>query len=538
VSNVRGNLIAGKVTTEVELSAGQHARLMTAAMSGARVRLIVDEDSILEAMRRQPFDQVQVGNIIVPIYMDQVDNGSGGKEARYRFPKMVGGVRKFSWSKFLPVIKRLATEHAEQLKAVETTGQSSAGQSLATIAVDSEIEANLIGKKFYQVVSEHVQLQLALNAETEGYPAVTVAEVVAEAIQKLKALKRLKPALVSKLAEEFVDVIDKKYENDPRMRSLRKRITGEVKLFIEFAGTRYISEISDDDITFWYDSRLDVSEDTARQYRSELRKFFNWARDVKKALPKGKTAADAAGVKHINRVVVKKAKTEAYDAEEMTKILQQFTIDPQATPWLPTTFLWGCLGIHFAEIAHLTWGDIDFENRTVTVTSEISGRHHERIIPVSPANFTFLEKYGDGKNPTDPIMPLWYGDDGRNRTDGFRLLFKRCLTAAGVTYKKNGLRHSFASNFFVLTYNLERTAHLMGSHPDMMYAHYLTMVHRADAVRYFCISIAFDSSFDEKSIAEWLPNDIKTHADALAAIEALKKTLELKEARRKRKWAA
>jgi len=142
-------------------------------------------------------------------------------------------------------------------------------------------------------------------------------------------------------------------------------------------------------------------------------------------------------------------------------------------------------GIRWAEIEKLEWSDIR-ENEIIVKASKAKTRSR-RVIEILPNLAEFLAPH---RGRTGSVLPLatqqsTKGKPSRKRLERAR---HRIEAEAGlVPWKNNALRHSFISYFFAATSDENKTAALAGNSPEMVHRHYLALVSREEAERYWKI---------------------------------------------------
>ena len=104
----------------------------------------------------------------------------------------------------------------------------------------------------------------------------------------------------------------------------------------------------------------------------------------------------------------------------------------------------------------LTWENVDLKEKMVDLPAEITKRKRKRSIPIEPALLAWLRKAIKlGSEKKGPILPFSSYNDFRDR---IRLLAKD----AGVTWKQNAMRHSYASYWLEQNNDLNKLALYLG----------------------------------------------------------------------------
>lgn len=139
---------------------------------------------------------------------------------------------------------------------------------------------------------------------------------------------------------------------------------------------------------------------------------------------------------------------EIFDAQEMQKLMTLPTPDGQ----LMTVLLE--VGLRKGEARHIIVKDFNLQRREVNVKRETKGGK-ERVVVLSHLCAHALEELVtfEGLNPNDHLWAIRPGG-GKIRHDrpignsGFQIWWSRCLSDAGVSYKKpHTTRHSYATTW-------------------------------------------------------------------------------------------
>lgn len=166
-----------------------------------------------------------------------------------------------------------------------------------------------------------------------------------------------------------------------------------------------------------------------------------------------------------------------YTPAELRKIL---AVVPRE--WLPFVVLGAFCGIRPMEIAPdprsgkpaLTWGSILWAKKKVDVPARVSKTRRRRFVPLSDAAVAFLRDRRDETADTR-LCPFL-----RSPSDVW-------AKAAGVPWKPDALRHSYASYRLALTQDMAALALELGNSPAMIFKHYLDLKHEDEAREWFAI---------------------------------------------------
>jgi integrase len=170
---------------------------------------------------------------------------------------------------------------------------------------------------------------------------------------------------------------------------------------------------------------------------------------------------------------------QTYTPEELRALLKVVPAD-----WLPLIVLGAFAGLRPQEICPdtrpgcdkppLLWENILWAKRKVDVPAAVAKDRRRRLVPLCDAALAFLEPY---RKRTGPVVP---------RLDLHRLI-PAWSKASGVPWRKDGLRHSYASYRLAVTKDMASLALEMGNSPSMIFRHYLDLKHEEEGAEWFAI---------------------------------------------------
>jgi integrase len=173
----------------------------------------------------------------------------------------------------------------------------------------------------------------------------------------------------------------------------------------------------------------------------------------------------------VEKIKVKREETQVFTPTEIARLLAKASAD-----FLPVLCLGAFAGVRSAEIERMEWNDIDLVGRHVIVGANRAKTASRRVIPMNDALFAWLQPYAGREGR------IWPGTH-----DAFYDAQKETAAAAGIKWKSNALRHSYASYRFAQTGDAGRCAGELGNSAPVVHAHYRELVKPADAGLYFSI---------------------------------------------------
>jgi integrase len=192
--------------------------------------------------------------------------------------------------------------------------------------------------------------------------------------------------------------------------------------------------------------------------------LFNFAKAQGWLLAKEETAADALGTYKI-----KHRDVEIFTPSEVARLLN--AADEDFRPYL-ALIAFG--GVRREELHKgLLWEAINFDHGYIIVPAAIAKTGRKRKIVMSENLLEWLLPFRMKSGPIFNIDP-----QGR---------IEKIVTASGVKWKRNALRHSFGSYRMEQTKNEGQVALEMGNSPQVVKDHYFEIVDERAAREYWSI---------------------------------------------------
>jgi integrase len=391
--------------------------------------------------RRKAYHVATCGRERVPVYKRTAPNGS----PCFMVANYSGGKRRFDSyadeALALEAAGKLARQLSERevLAAAMTNEQASeyaaALQKLAPFNVGLLSAADAVAGSL-KLVGDLPNLHAAVKfycARRKQTTAKRVADVVAE----LLAVKAARGASVRYLQD------------------LRSRLGRFAEAFRKNAGDVTTAAVQE-----WLDG-LKLSPQSYKNFQTVLHLLFGFC--VARGYAADNPVATVESVKVSGRDV------EIYTPGELAKLLTCV-----AAGALPAMAIGAFAGLRTAEIQRLDWRDVDLSGGFVTVSADKAKTGARRIVPILPALGAWLAPYacktGCVWGQSDfPLHAAW----------------RAAATAAGVAWKSNALRHSFASYRLAATQNAAQVSLEMGNSPQVVFRHYRELVKPAEAERWF-----------------------------------------------------
>lgn len=231
----------------------------------------------------------------------------------------------------------------------------------------------------------------------------------------------------------------------------------------------YIHSVTVKEIEGWIE-RDGSSERTFANRRQTVIALFKRAKDWGYLPEEKKTAAEKTK-KYSYRT---QQEIEVFTPQEMALLLKN------CPPELLTNLVLGGFGgVRTEEVKRLSWNDIDLnagENGIITLAKAKTKTRQRRLLEIQPVLRKWLllckeysmgaEKVSIHKQPE-------------------KALSERVAGLAGFKWKRNGLRHSYASYRYALILDEHRVTSELGNSPNVFYSNYRELVKKKEAIKWF-----------------------------------------------------
>jgi integrase len=272
---------------------------------------------------------------------------------------------------------------------------------------------------------------------------------------------------VAKLAQELLDAKRKDGRSAIYLRDLRNILLGpdaeHRSLFARAFGHRAIAGIEVDELDNWLRD-LPGSPKTRMNFRANIGVLFSYA--------KKRRILDSNPILQTEKPKLPDTPPEILTVEELQALLDAAQHAPDVLPMLA---IGGFAGLRDAEIKRLDWSEVNLARAFIEIKAGKAKSARRRIVPMQPNLAAWLRPYSE---KTGRVVPR-----------GYRGSIDRVRKAARLTtWKKNSLRHSFASYRLAATHDAPRVASELGhTSPQMLYSTYRELVLPEEAECYWKI---------------------------------------------------
>jgi integrase len=294
----------------------------------------------------------------------------------------------------------------------------------------------------------------------------TVTDATEFYLRYLERVRRCKTTV----AELVVELLETKRQ-DGRSEIYLRDLRNILAIFSRDFGNRAIAGITVEELDNWLRA-LDCAPKTRANFRANIGVLFAYA--VRRRM------LDFNPITHTAKPKLVDKPPEIFAVDELRALLEAARrIEPDVVPMLA---ICAFAGLRDAEIHRLHWNEVDLKRGHVEVTAAKAKSARRRLVPIQPNLAAWLRPYSGMAGPVVPVA--WA-----------RGKLVRVRKAAGLTYwRKNGLRHSFASYRLAAIHDAPRVAAELGhTGPQMLYSTYRELVLPEDAERYWKIAPTADT---------------------------------------------
>ena len=283
-------------------------------------------------------------------------------------------------------------------------------------------------------------------------------------VDHLERVRRCKTT-VAELVDEVIEAKRRDGKAPRYIESLRLYLS---KFSRDF-GSRSVAAITPEELDTWLRD-LPYSPKSRANFRSHIGVLFSYA--VNRRMIESNPVLFTARPKLVDKP------PDIFSVEELQSLVEAAeSVEPDVVPMLA---IGGFAGLRDAEIKRLDFSEIDLARGFVEVKASKAKSARRRLVPIQPNLMKWLRPYSAKIGSVVPEFS--------------RGKLARVRRAAGIEWKHNALRHSFASYRLAATNNAPQTALELGhSSPAMLFSNYREVVRPEEAERYWKIEPAADA---------------------------------------------
>ena len=265
----------------------------------------------------------------------------------------------------------------------------------------------------------------------------------------------IKPLTVDEAVERFL--------KSKSTQDLSTRYLSDLKQRLQRFGASFrcsITHITPNCIKNWLES-MKLAPQSIRNYRTVLNTFFEYHRK------NGCVIENPIDL--VESVKVHQPEKAIYTSNEM-----RLLIDAADEKFMPYLLIAAFAGLRSAEIQRLCWADVKKES--IIVSAEKAKTRSRRIVPMLP-------------NLRKALIP--YRLESQKIWESSTALLSRTqqetARRAGIIWKANALRHSYASYRLALIKDENQVAYELGNSGNIIHRHYKELVEESESKEWFSI---------------------------------------------------
>jgi integrase len=390
---------------------------------------------------------VTVGNVIVRIYKRLRPTASGKFRTIFEVADYSNGVRRLRGFTDAKEAKRQAEKIATQLAAGESTA-----------ATMQNTEAASFGRAIELLRPTGVSIEVAAATFAKCFEILGGDALMDASRFYVSRHKKTTPKRLPDVIAELLAVKESRGASPRYMDDLRGRLRKVAEAFGKDA-----SNVTTAEIQAWLDAKK-FSRQGYSDYRNRLHLLFNFA------VARGYAIDNP--VAGVEKIKARGGDVAIFTPSEIAKLLASASAE-----FLPSLAIGAFAGLRSAEIERLAWADVDLVGRHITVGAKQAKTASRRVIPIHDNLAAWLAPYAGKQGMVWPGTHFAFYHEGQQDT----------AKAAGVAWKSNALRHSYASYRFAQTGDAGRVAGELGNTAAVVHRHYRELVKPADAQAWFAV---------------------------------------------------
>ena len=228
----------------------------------------------------------------------------------------------------------------------------------------------------------------------------------------------------------------------------------------------YVASVTTAEIDAWL-RKVNASPRSRNNHRNAIVSLFNFAKAAGYLNRDKSTAAEHSALAKAKRKAI-----SFFTPQEMASLLGS---DDKVIR--PMFVLGGFCGLRTAEILRLSWEDIRWAESSIVISEDVSKDGEARRRRIAPFTAPAAAWLAGWKNKKGRVLPL---DQPEHRV-------KEACKATGVTWKKNGLRHSFITYRVATEKDFVRVAYEAGNSPNMIRSNYDAVATEQEGKLWFAV---------------------------------------------------
>ena len=319
------------------------------------------------------------------------------------------------------------------------------------------------GKAAFDLSSAHRNAAAECVKMLAPYPSAKITDAVAYYIER--KLRFVESPTITKGVEQKITEIDGRVS--PRtVDNLRWRW----RKFAEKFGKRQFSEIEPGEISVWMDG-ITSNPESRHNHRRAIVRLFNLAIANKTAEGRAAPWCRENPAKESDRVKRTAPEPGVFTPEQIATIIAHADKHKLAPYIILGTFC----GLRVSELQRLDWAAIDFADRTIKITPEITKTKSRRVVDINDTAAAWLSSYVKKSGPIVETVAL------RER------LLELRKDAGLKHWPSNGMRHSFGTYALRVWQDAGKVSMQMGNSARVCETHYNKTGTKAAAAAFWAL---------------------------------------------------
>jgi len=276
--------------------------------------------------------------------------------------------------------------------------------------------------------------------------------------------EEMKKSVIPPIKDLCLKWYEEKTSNN--LEPLRNRTSIEYKSYYKFIA-RTLGELKPCDVTKNRIQELlkEITGEqfTKKKYLQYFRNFFNWC--VENGYV---TSNPTKGIK----IKISRMDISIFSPDEVEKVLRL------CEEKYPSLLGYYCLcvfgGLRPSEAERVEWKDLNFDGKEVFVTHKSKTGFRRFVLKDTDTLWVWLSHIKTIR-PNEPLNPV-------SNHEGLQKKFRKDL---GLVWTQDVLRHSFGTNYYNLTHDLNQVSHDMGNSNQVCKRYYVRDVKKTDCDKFW-----------------------------------------------------
>lgn len=332
-------------------------------------------------------------------------------------------------------------------------GQLGANAAEAERLSSADLESLVSAKKTIEETG--LPLHVAIELFTQAHKMLGGESVVAAVERHVRLTANIKPQPFAETMESFVESRRQIGVCEQHITQLHKHLR-----MLRDEISRPVLEWTTEELDNWLSAKPWKPQTKANAIRM-IRSLANWCKK-RGIVPKDWEVAD-----NMQSYQDTEGTIGIFTPDQMREIL--FRAKPETIPYLAIAAF---AGLRSAELKRLDWRHVYLDRGFIEAAAAITKTRRRRLVPIPDNLRAWLEPHARRDGPVFV---------------GYVPGLTRFMTSVGVSWVRNGLRHSYISYRLAVVHDAARVALECGNSPGVIFKHYRELVTPEQAEQWFSI---------------------------------------------------